>query len=106
MANKETVTRREMLDTMYRNLAGKGRISDLSKADIDRVLCIYEDAIADILVDGDEYRLGQIGTITTHARKGCKIRIPKTDRVMDVPTLIAVKFRTAPAFKRELNSNE
>jgi len=101
-----TISKREMINRLHRALVNCGKASDLNKTEISHIIDTYATLIGTILLNGQSYRLGDIGTLSTVRRKAGRVRIPKTETFVDIPAKTKIQVKAAPGFSALLNAEE
>ena len=74
-------------------------VCDMSKADAERALGAFTDAIASAMVRGDEVAVAGFGVFATSQRAAREARNPRTGEVVQVPAMRVPKFKAGKALK-------
>jgi len=75
----------------------------LSKADSDRAVGAFVNAVSSSLSKGDEVRLIGFGTFTVAKRSATTGRNPRTGESINIPAATVPKFKAGKALKEKVN---
>lgn len=84
-----------------------GRLSeklDVTKKESEEIFNVFCSLIHDALVDGDEIRLNNIGSLSITETKARTCRNPKTGETIEVPAGRKVRFKTGKSMKEDLRA--
>ncbi len=95
------VMKKFIISKMYLKLTGQQVLSELNRTQIELIIDIYLDLVADVLREGNGLRLGHIGTIKTVVRRGRKYRTP-TGLTVSTSDRRVVRFTSSSRFAREI----
>ena len=94
------VTRTEMIQKLYYSLAGRGSLADLNRTQIGDFLDLFTDELEALLLDGKAFRLGHLGTLCMKTRRGRNIKVPLSDKYVDIPDRAFPALKPSTTFRR------
>lgn len=77
--------------------------TDMSKADVAKLVTAYNEVVMETLAKGDDVRLLGFGTFATSERKAREGRNPHTGETMQIAAGRAVRFSASSNFKEAVN---
>lgn len=93
---------------MNRNelIAEMAKLSKLTKADCEKALKAFIEAVHHAVASSDDVRIIGHGTYTFIERKATKARNPRTGDVINVPATKSPKFKPGKEFKDRVNKKK
>ncbi|MDR0744388.1 MAG: HU family DNA-binding protein [Holosporales bacterium] len=91
-----------MLMTKYELISEMSRLSGLTKADAERALEAYLQAVETALKNGEEVKLIGFGSFITTRKEATIGRNPKTGETMNIPARTVPKFRPGKQLKEAI----
>lgn len=76
----------------------------ISKADAEKAVKAFVEAITDCLKKGDKLSLVGFGTFSTSTRAARQGQNPQTGKKIDIPESVSPKFKPGKALKDSLNA--
>ena len=90
------MTKAELIDAMAAN-------ANLTKADAERALKAFQDAVEGAMSHGDSVTLVGFGTFSVSERPARTGRNPQTKQPMEIPASKVVKFKVGSKLKQAVN---
>ncbi len=90
------MTKAELIDAMAAN-------ANLTKADAERALKAFQDAVEGAMSNGDSVTLVGFGTFSVSERPARTGRNPQTKQPMEIPASKVVKFKVGSKLKQAVN---
>lgn len=84
-------------------IAAISAATELSKADVGRMLDGFRDVVTSSLKNGDAVAVSGVGTFKPKYRAARKARNPRTGEAVDVPASNAASFTSSKTLKDALN---
>jgi DNA-binding protein HU-beta len=75
----------------------------ISKTDVDAVIKATIETITEAVAKGDKVSFIGFGSFERTTRAGRKAKVPKTDKIVDIPESKSVKFKVGKQFKDAVN---
>jgi len=91
------VTKTELVGAIAEN-------AGISKADAEKAVKAFVEAITDCLKKGDKLSLVGFGTFSTSTRAARQGQNPQTGKKIDIPESVSPKFKPGKALKDSLNA--
>lgn len=88
--------------TKYELISEMSRLSGLTKADAERALEAYLQAVETALKNGEEVKLIGFGSFITTRKEATIGRNPKTGETMNIPARTVPKFRPGKQLKEAI----